>query len=406
MRLRTTADPKTISTLLLLGALSASATIPVHDIINDATGVDLGTLTVGGCIRANYVYGSDYGDSAGPSRGDNGGNMELDVFRINVDWQKDDWVAKSEYRWYNGYSFFHTAWLGYNFDAESQLQAGINRVPFGVGAYGPSQSWFFDMHYYVGLSDDMDLGVKYSRSMGDLKFDLAYYLMPEPNGNGATEDSARYSYDIVDDGSVNGRYKERNQFNGRVTYAVLPDSVPTEIGASVQVGLLEANSSSAADDTWGYAASVHSSSTYGAWNLMLQLTHYDYGADFNDPAASDDLITLGAFDYAAPVATAGTIPSASLGYTWNIERYDWINSITFFGEASAILKEGQDNAGAELNDSFMNTIGAAISMGGWYTYIEYGHANGNYFVGPGGDFGANTADEWQGRFNVNLGYYF
>jgi hypothetical protein len=391
---------------MLLGAFSASAAIPVHDVVSDVTGADIGTLTVGGAIRANYVYGSDYGDSAGPSRGDNGGDMELDVFRINIDWQKDDWVAKGEYRWYNGYNFFHTAWLGYNLGEEAQLQAGINRVPFGVGAYGPSQSWFFDMHYYIGLSDDMDLGIKYSRSMGDLKFDLAYYLMPEPNGNGATEDSTRYSYDIVDDGSVNGRYKERSQFNGRLIYTVLPDSVPTEVGASVQVGRLEANSASAADDTWGYAASAHSSSTYGAWKLMMQLTHYDYGADFNDPAVSDDLLTMGAFDYAAPVATAGTIPSASLGYTWTIDRYDWIDSITFFGEASAILKEGKDNAGAELNDSFMNTVGATFSMGSWYSYIEYAHANGNYFVGPGGDFGANADDEWQGRFNINFGYYF
>lgn len=381
------------------------AGIPVDEIVKDVVGVDIGSLEVGGAIRANYVYG-DYGDSAGPSRGDHGGNFELDVFRINVDWQKDDWLAKVEYRWYDGYNMFHTGWLGYNFDNAAQLQAGINRVPFGVGAYGPSQSWFFDMHYYVGLSDDMDLGVKYTRTLGDLQFDLAYYLMPEPNGNGTTSESTRYSYDIVDDGSVNGRYKERNQFNGRVIYSTLSNSVPTEIGASLQVGQLVADDNSAADDTWGYAASIHSSSTYGPWNLLMQLTRYDYGADFNDPAASDDLITMGAFDYAAPVATAGTVPAITLGYTLNMERYDWVDSITLYGEASAILKDGKSNGGAELNDSMMNSIGAAIASGGWYTYVEYAQANGNYFVGPGGDFGANTADEWEGRFNINFGYYF
>lgn len=406
MRLRATANKKIIIPFIILGAFSASAGIPLHDVINDATGIDVGTLTVGGCIRANYVYGSDYGDSAGPSRGDNGGDMELDVFRINLDWQKDDWLGKVEYRWYTGYNFFHTAWLGYNLGEAAQLQAGINRVPFGVGPYGASQSWFFDMNFYAGLSDDMDLGLKYSRTMGDLKFDLAYYLMAEPNGNGATEESARYAYDIVDDDSVNGQYEERNQFNGRLIYSFLADSVPTEFGVSIQVGQLVADSASAADDSWGYAAAVHSSSTYGDWKLMMQLTHYDYGADFNDPAASDDLITMGAYDYAAPVATAGTIPSAALGYTWTIDRYDWIDSITLFGEASAILKEGKANGGAELNDSFMNTIGAIIASGGWYSSVEYANANGNYFVGPGGDFGANDDDEWQSRFNINLGYYF
>lgn len=400
MRLFERVVKKSILTIIIgTGSLAAYGGIPVHE-------VDIGSLEIGGAIRANYVYGSDYTESGGPSRGGNGGDFELDVFRINVDWTKDDWVAKAEYRWYNGINLIHTAWLGYNLSETSQLQAGVNRVPFGVGAYGPSNSWFFDMHYYVGLSDDMDLGIKYSKTVGNLSYDLAYYLMAEPNGNGTTDHSTRYSYDVVDDGSVNGRYEERNQFNGRAIYSVLSDSIPTEIGVSLQVGQLVADESSAADDTWSYAASVHSSSTYGAWKLLMQLSHYNFGADFNDPAASDDLITMGAFDYAAPVATEGTIPAITLGYTWKTDRYSWIDSITFFGEASAILKEGTGNGGAEMNDSFMNAFGAAIATGGWYTYIEYAHANGNYFVGPGGDFGANTSDEWQGRFNINLGYYF
>lgn len=415
MRFSATGYTKIITAFIVMGAFSASAGIPVSEVVDDVTGVDIGTLSVGGAIRANYVYGSSYGDSNGPSRGDHGGNMELDVFRVNVDWQKDDWLGKFEYRWYNGYNMIHTGWLGYNPGKSSQIQVGINRVPFGVGPYGASQSWFFDMNYYVGLSDDMDLGIKYSRTLADLRFDLAYYLMPEPDGNGASEDSARYSYDILDTADSNGvgnptaahgKYKERNQFNGRVIYSILSNSVPTEVGVSLQAGQLVANNASAAEDTWAYAAAVHSSTTYGAWKLMMQLTYYDYGADFNDPSASDDLITMGAYDYAAPVASSGTIPSATLGYTWNIEHYDWIDSITLFGEVSAILKKGVDDAGDGLNDSYMNSIGAAIATGGWYTYVEYAHANGNYFIGPDGDFGANNSDKWEGRFNINLGYYF
>ncbi|MDF7800269.1 hypothetical protein P4C99_12395 [Pontiellaceae bacterium B1224] len=407
MRLFERAGIKTLLTIIITtGSLAAYGGIPVGEVIKDTTGVDIGTLDIGGAIRVNYIYGSDYGDSPGPSRGDHGGNFEMDTYRINLDWKKDDWVSKFEYRWYNGLNFIHTAWLGYNFEEATQLQVGINRVPFGVGDYGASQSWFFDMHYYVGLSDDMDLGVKYSRTMNNLRFDLAYYLMPEPNGNGTSAQSARYSYDVVNDGSVNGQYKERNQFNGRMIYSIFPDSVPTDIGFSLQAGQLIANDNSTADDTWAFAGAIHSSSTYGAWKLLMQLSHYDYGADFNNPAASDDLITMGAYDYSAPVATVGTIPAISVGYVWDIERYDWIDSVTFFGEASAILKNGESNSGVSLNDSFMNTFGAAIASGGWYSYVEYAHASGNYFIGPDGDFGANTDDQWQGRFNINIGYYF
>ncbi|MBS0013186.1 MAG: hypothetical protein KFF46_04370, partial [Desulfobacterales bacterium] len=143
--------------------------------------IELGPLDVGGAIRANYVIG-DYDDadpSAPSSAEDDGGNFVLDTFRINLDYEQDQWVGKAEYRFYDGYHFLHTGWMGYNFDEKSQLQVGVNRVPFGPGPYGVSQSWLFDQHYYVGLSDDMDLGAKYITSFGNLKMDFAYYLMDE-----------------------------------------------------------------------------------------------------------------------------------------------------------------------------------------------------------------------------------
>lgn len=393
----------------ILGTTGAQAAIPAHEVIQDVTGADVGTLNIGGAIRANYVNGQ-YPDERGPSRGSGSGDMELDTFRINVDWEKGSWIGKVEYRWYTGYSFFHTAWLGYNFDEESQVQVGLNRVPFGVGAYGPANSWFFDQHYYVGLSDDMDVGVKYTRSMENVSFDLAYYAAAEPNMKGSSTDSARYSYDVVDTGAANAHYRERNQFNARVIVSTLQDTaIPTDVGVSLQAGQLIADDDSSADDTIGYAASIHSSSTHGPWNLKLQLTAYDYRPDYNDPAQSDDLIDMGAYDYSDQVASKGVIPAAALSYTWTVDRYDWLDSITFYNDFSIIMKDGEDNAGNELNDSAMNVTGMAIACGNWYTYVDYAYANGNYFVGDDGnydDFGSNQTDGWKGRFNINLGYYF
>lgn len=404
---------KLITTILFTSAIQSFAgSIPAHEVINDLTGIDVGTLTIGGCIRANYVRG-DYADDGTdrPQRGGNGGSVELDVFRLNVDWEKENWIGATEYRWYNnsnsngGYHFLHHAWLGYNFDEESQVKVGLNRVPFGVGAYGPANSWFFDQHFYVGLADDMDLGVKYTRTMDNLTLDLAYYAAAEPNGNGATDDSARYSYDVVDTGDAYSHYRERNQFNVRLLQTISTNSIPTELGISLQLGQLVAGDHSMADDTISYAASVHSSSTLGAWNLKLQLTQYDYRPDYNDPAQTDDLITMGAYDYAAPVASKGVIPSAALSYTVK-PAYEWMDSITFYNDFSVIIKDGKDTAGTSFNDSAMNVIGASIASGGWYTQIDYAYANGNYFAGPNGDFGENDHDEWEGRFNVNIGYYF
>lgn len=385
----------------------------------NALSFDLGPLSIGGAIRANYVNGDYVSDgSDAPQRGDNGGNFELDVFRINLDLKADKWLGKAEYRWYDGYNFFHTAWVGYQLNDASQVQVGLNRVPFGIGPYGPANSWFFDQHYYVGLSDDMDLGVKYHTDMNGLALDLAYYNRAEPNGNGASDEAARYSYDVIDTGSEYGYYEESHQFNIRGIYTFdLSEGVSESIGVSLQYEQLKADRSNV-DDTWAHAVSAHSKTSIGSWTLMLQLTQYDYAPEYNTTGMTNDLIVMGAYDFAWPVASKGLIPSAALSYTWK-PTLDWIDSITFYNDYSVIMKDGQTDSGQDLNDSAMNVTGMAIASGGWYIYVDYAYSNGNYFVGNKGDvygatydsssvgdFGANLNDDWNGRFNINFGYYF
>ena len=92
------------------------------------------------------------------------------------------------------------------------------------------------------------------------------------------------------------------------------------------------------------------------------------------------------------------------------------DSITFYNDYSVIIKDGELADGTEFNDSAMNVTGMAIARGGWYIYVDYADSNGNYFVGNEGDdystisgvgdFGVNGNDEWNGRFNINFGYYF
>ena len=50
----------------------------------------------------------------------------------------------------------------------------------GPVPYGVSSSWFFDQHFYVGLADDMDLGIRWSDTLGKLTLDVGYYLQSEP----------------------------------------------------------------------------------------------------------------------------------------------------------------------------------------------------------------------------------
>ena len=397
----------------------------VHAPHATAIGTEIGPLTLGGAMRANYVLGDYEKDGSGaPQRGGHGGDFELDTFRINLDLAQDAWLGKAEYRWYPGYNFLHTGWVGYEDEDVGRVEVGLNRTPFGVGPYGPANSWFFDQHYYVGLSDAMRVGVKYTRTMDQLTVDLGYYLQDMPNGRGASDESARYTYAVVaeDVADIPGAYEMEHQLNARAIYSV--EQIATDLGVSAQWSQLNAQDDRASNSD-AYAFSVHSKSTWGAFGLMLQLTTYKYDADYNvneeGVRPTNDLIVMGAYDFAWPVASEGIIPSVAVSYTIT-PRTDWIDSITFYNDYSVIVKDGQIN-GTDFNDSHLNVTGMAIAKDGWYIYVDYALSSGNYFVGNRddsydfgedgqfanasvGDFGANQNDKWNGRFNINFGYYF
>jgi len=385
----------------------------------------IGPFTIGGAMRVNYVIGSYEGGDDGPNRGGNGGNVELDTFRINLSLDYNDLIGELEYRWYpagagKSYNFLHTGWLGYRFDETTHLEVGVNRVPFGPGPYGVSQSWFFDQHYYVGLSDDMDLGIKYVTEYRDWKLDLAYYVSSEGSYNGRSEDSARYSYDAVkwvsgtdESGNlisapVNG-YSERNQFNARGIYSLTGVSIPTDIGLSLQYGQLKGKR---VKDGSQWAASAHMVNRFDNFTLASQLTRYEIDIDDNNPWRTAALIPMGAYDFAWPVATKAWIPAVSLSYKYDTPETGWLDYVLPYVEYSNIIKDEGD-----FNNSQMVTLGAAWASGGWYIYSDLVFSDGNYFIGDDGDdysnlyqgvgdFGPTGNDKWNYRFNINFGYYF
>lgn len=361
-----------------------------------------GKLKVGGAMRANYTVG-DYGDATGaPSRAfKDGGNFSLDTFRVNLDYTNGAYLGKLEYRFYNGYHFLHTGWLGYNFADGGQLQVGVNRAPFGPGAYGVSQSWFFDQHYYVGLADNMDLGVKYTRPVGNWTFDAAYYVSDEGTGAGASRDSARYSYDVVNE-SGSG-YEERNKVNLRAIYHFKDGPIKTDLGASAMYGQLR--SKGAQDDGHRWAASAHMVNKWNNFTLASQLTRYEFDVDANQPLGTRDLVQFGAFDFPNTVAAKAWIPAVSLSYQLDTPSIPWLDYVIPYVEYSSIVKDKK-----RFNNSDLVTLGAAWAHGGWYIYTDLAFSNGNEFVGGesafGDRLGANADDQWQKRFNVNFGYYF
>jgi hypothetical protein len=468
--------------------------------------IELGPVSIGGALRANYTVG-DYDNPAldggidGPGR-DDGGSFTLDTFYLNAGFEHGNFIGEAEYRFYDqldelgGYHFIHTLWGGYRFNNGSELKLGVVEVPFSSERFGNSYGFFNSLENVVGLSDDRDLGITYSFSLGDFDIDLGYFYGEEPNGTGQSANSARGSYDVAspaDRSSVytpfspvspfpenpeniqrgedrlaannflNGDFspfQERNQLNLRVKYNFWLGETENVIGASIQYGELRPTGDVITDtfpDAFGFidpgtvpvvvqsaedifddgeitAGSIFLKSTYRNWQMKAGLSKYHYDIDTLRPGETfvgfnPDQIVLGAYDIPIFVASEGTIPSIALSYTHIPRNIDFIDWVVPYVEYSAILKDGETNgqyyigvpAGTKFEHSEQLTFGAVVGVGDFIIYFDTVFGKGSPLIGnengqltTGGAFNSDPDgagpiefdEDWQMRFNINVGYYF
>jgi hypothetical protein len=185
--------------------------------------------------------------------------------------------------------------------------------------------------------------------------------------------------------------------------------VPTDIGLSLQYGQLDGVLSEDGDH---WAASLHMVNSYNNFTLATQITRYEFDIGTDSPLGTDQLIPMGAYDFAWPAATMAWLPAVSLSYKYNTPQLPWLGYVLPYVEYSSLIKDFD-----EANDSEMLTFGAAWSSDGWYIYTDLVFSNGNLFIGNigddysnifdgVGDFGATGNNRWNSRFNINFGYYF
>ncbi|QKK03484.1 MAG: carbohydrate porin [Pseudomonadota bacterium] len=366
-------------------------------------------INVGGAVRFQYVL-EDYNDTSK----DQEGTFEMDTVRLNFDGTVGDVILSAEWRWYQYMNVIHHAWAGYDFSDTLQGQVGVHQVPFGVTPYN-SHSFFFSSNYYLGLEDDYDFGIKLIHDDGPLNLQGAFYWNDELGGSdsylgfdflgGSSLDSPfglndRYSYDIVGvraDGE--GTFANPGQFafdsnilNLRGAYTFGHDTdYNTEVGVSLQYGDVVDGTSSSIGDQSAYAA--HLVGNYGAWNLQLQATKYEY--DMDNGATR---MAVGAYDFFDTIAAEATTYTANVAYNMPVE-WGPVSYVTFYNDYSLIT----DKSGG-LEDTWMNVTGASVTAGGLFTYFDFIFAENQPFVG--GTMDSTTDPGSNFRFNINFGYYF
>lgn len=329
--------------------------------------------------------------------------------RINAQASYKGVSMNFEYRLYSegfGGGMLKQGWFGYEASDKVEIQLGLTQVPFGITQYN-SHNWFFSLNYYMGLEDDHDMGIKYSRRTDNWLIDLAFFKNAEELnfGNNSDLSFSRYSYDITSidvngDGTLQHRNKEINQFNAKVVRRILNGANEHQLGFSAQYGGiynldLEENGSH-------YALGAHYELNRNNWNLKAQVTRFN-----NDPilTGTDGENVMGMAAYGAPYLVATESINYTLGISYSLD-VDWkpISNLLFYNDFGLMDKDE-----ASFQDSYMNVTGVMVTAGGLYTYIDFAQGKNQPWLGPEwtNALGSGTADaNWEMRFNINFGYYF
>lgn len=350
-------------------------------------------ISVGGAVRFQY---SREGYNADNRR--RNGDGDFDIFRLDLRGTVGGVTLDAQWRWFQYMSAMHHAWLGYDFDENSQLQVGLTRIPFGNQPYN-SHSYFFSSNYYMGLEDTYAMGAQYIYDSDPWNVQLAFFKNDGMGGvDGYVSDrTASYSYNVTgvrqpgegifDDpshpaGAVNsmaGRFAR--------TFAV-GDDLSIEAGASLLHGKLRDATSSIGD----YSAwALHANADWRNWNVQAQALRYDYDVD-----GGADRLAVGAYGFYDSIAARADSYSFNVAYHLPVS-WGPIGSLDFYNDHSLV-----NNKSGNLPATRMNVLGVAVAAGSLYTYLDYVIARNQPFIG-----GSMAGEgETEHRFNVNFGFYF
>ncbi|MDD4514499.1 porin [Massilibacteroides sp.] len=362
-------------------------------------------IKIGGALRFNTIV-----ENYEESNNDLDVGMKLDTWFLNADAHYSGFDLSLQYRFYSDIknNFLHHAYVGYKINNQWYTKLGVFQRPFGIADFA-SHSWWFQIPYYMGLEDTYGTGIGTSYSHNKWKVDIAYFHQAPPKGSVA-DDSAdnavgngRYSYAIVpttgiaDGVRTDASIRELNQWNGRVRYSLLKD---LELGLSLQLGGIY---NSVSDHyKWGLNWALHAVYNPGRWNIKAEAIGYDFNAE-SDNGKTLDVIQMAAYGSAYDVASKGNVYLAGIAYTFPVNKR-FITSIQPYFDYSVVVK-----AKSEYHNSVHIVPGVLIKSGPIYTYIDYAIGKNqpwltSYF-GQGLGEGKSDA-RWNGRLNINIGYYF
>lgn len=360
-------------------------------------------LDLGGAVRARWDYDPDRDIQT----------FNFDTAILSAKYSSDSWIGAAKYRFYGraypyrytdnvgDIAFAESAWIGYRFNPEQQVQVGLNQIPFGLQPYFGS-TFFETLGNVVGLEDIEQIGAKYIQQHGDWNLQAGYYLRPAWQGkgtsNGRTYSSVVSSADsYVADGSDN---RERNTLVLRVARAVQLGDWASEVGVSGLTSTLKNNDTH--NDGRRNALAVHYRGKSGPWGVQLQAARQQMSP--RNPG-TDELITLGGYDGTFNVASRGNLYVADLSYDVDGKYlFDQVSGVKLYANYSAF-----DKSASAYKTSQRMILGSSFSLSKLWIATEWLFGKNDPYIGGSSyaqSLGAGGSNQWENQLYVNIGYYF
>ena len=342
------------------------------------------TLILGGAFRYTYMN-----NSWDKTHENNGGRAIFDVLILTARGQIKGIDFAVENRYYAesfGGFMLRNGYVGLPITKHLKLKLGMPRTPFGIVPF-TSNSFMFNMQYYLGFEDDADIGglLEYRNENVEAQFSFA-----KNSEDIFSQSNRRYAYDI------SGDNQEVNQFTGRMAFHLGQES-PIELGISGQYGGIYNTVSEETGNRW--AGALHAIVQKDAWDLKVELMTYEFSAKDSENL---DYIEMGAFAADYQLANKGTSYSIALGYKIEVNHL-LLNDIKFYNDFSALEKTISG-----FDASYMNVTGFMVHTGPIYMLIDYVVAKNHPWIGSNYSqaLSAGGDEKWNKRFNINLGVYF
>ena len=342
-------------------------------------------LSIGGAVRLNYSY-KEYDEQSKKTLG----SLDFELFRLNVAGEYGQFKVSAQYRWYSEFSVPEYAYISYTPSDRSELQLGLNKVPFGILPHSSFGYWE-SVLYHIGLEDDNDIGLKYSYSDQLWELDLGFYK----NAELSSRNHARYSFDPVTDAGKNEYNRETNQFNVRVQKNIGRSSV----GFSGQHGELYNEQTSDVGKHSAYA--LHLSHAIERWDFQVEGGSYLFEPN-KQQGQDDNKILFAAFENAFYVASEADF------YLINVSRnfeapLGFIEKLSCYNNYGTVRPKHRSNGVGDK--TIQNLLGCSVGIDAVTSYIELISGKNSSFVnGPG--VGLVDDGSWSHRININIGYYF